>query len=108
MDAIEDRETTSLDLCAEMGGVGHQRLAEFGSILDDVERGHGGGGDRRWKRIRKEIGSRALAEDIDDLFAAAGKSSGGAAEGFAEGAGDDIDPVSDAEVFGCATSSRCP
>ena len=59
-----------------------------------------GGDDRRGERVRKEIGAGALAEELDDLFAAGGVASAGAAEGFAEGSGDDVDAALDAAVLG--------
>ena len=53
---------------------------------------------RRWSRprcwgqgIAEQVGPAALAKHFDDLFTAAGKTTAGATEGFAEGTGNDVD-----------------
>ena len=87
-------------LLAEIGGVGAQGFAEVVGRGEQIEDGERGGDDRRGERVRKEIRAGALAEELDDFFAAGGVASAGAAEGFAEGPGDDVDAALDAAVLG--------
>ena len=48
--------------------------------------------DDSWRYcIGKQVGTGALAQHLYDFFATGGEASGGAAQGFAQGAGDDID-----------------
>ena len=80
-----------------------RRSSTCEQVEDFERRGDDGWGDR----VGEEIGARTLAQELDDLFAAAGVAAAGAAEGFAERAGDDVDAALDAcSVRGCRGRSR--
>src|SRR5436305_13090744 len=62
-----------------------------------------GCGDDRWRnRVRKQIRARALPQELDNLFAAAGETAASATKRFAERAGDDVDLAHDAAILGPA------
>ncbi len=59
-------------------------------------------------RIRKQIGTRALAQQIDDLFSSAGVAAAGAAQRFAQRAGQNVDAAHHVVMFVRAASRICP
>lgn len=75
------------------------------SGLQQVEDLEGGGGDDRGEGVGEEVRAGALAQQGDDLGAGCDVAAGGAAEGLAEGAGDDVDAVHDAVQLGGAAAA---
>ena len=90
---------------AEACGVPLQPRAEFARALHQVERGERSGHDRRCERVREEVGARSLPQQLDDLGASGDVAAGGAAEGFAERARDDVDAVLHTEQLGRARAA---
>ena len=62
------------------------------------------GSQRRRQGVGEEVGPRPLAQQIDDLFAAGCVSAGSAAEGLAQGRGDDVDAALHPAVLGSAAA----
>ena len=65
------------------------------ALVEQVEHDERGGRDRRGDRVGEQVRPRALAQQVDDLPAAARVAAARAAERLAERAGDDVDPVRD-------------
>jgi len=97
-------ESSGFQAGAVVAGVGFEFVAEFGGRGEQFQRGEGAGGDGGREGIGKEIRTGALAEEVDNFLASADVTAAGAAEGFAEGAGVDVDAVLDAAVLGSATA----
>ena len=85
------------------GGGGGGGGAPPPAVLDQIEHLERGGCDRRHQRVGKQIGPRALAQQLDDSPAPARVAAAGAAEGFAQGAGDNINFAHHTTVFVSAT-----
>ena len=52
--------------------------------------------------VGKEIRTRSLPQELDDVLSRAGKSTTGATESFPQSASDDVDSAHDITVFGRA------
>ena len=89
---------------AEEARVRVEAQAQFRAPGDEVQGGDRRRGDHRGERVREQVRPRALAQEVDDLLPSAHVAPGRAAEGLAEGAGQDVDPVHDAEVLGRAAA----
>ena len=74
--------------------------------LQQVQRGDRRRDDGRGQRVREEVRPGPLAQHLDDLGAARGVAAGAPAQRLAEGAGDDVHPVLDAEQLGRAAPGR--
>src|SRR5437899_10295633 len=102
----DDRMHSRLDGQATVGQRGAkifcvflQLVAQFSRCAEKFERFQRRG-DHRWRnRVGKQIWSRSLPQKIDNLLTSAGESAAGAAECFAEGPGDDVDPTHHAAIF---------
>ena len=77
------------------------QLVAFGEHPEHFDRGsHDGGG----QRIGEEVGTRPLAQHVDDLLAARGEAAHGAAEGLAQRAGQDVHLAAQVVEFGDAAA----
>ncbi len=74
--------------------------------LQQVEHLQRGRRDRRRDAVGEQIGPRALAQPADDFPARGDIAAAGAAQGLAEGAGEDVDPADDAAQFMRAAAAR--
>mmetsp|Transcript_78788 Transcript_78788/g.219008 ORF Transcript_78788/g.219008 Transcript_78788/m.219008 type:complete len:389 (-) Transcript_78788:393-1559(-) len=99
-----DLEAGGLDGLAEVGGVGFELVTQRGGAFQQVQHGQRRAGDARRQRVAEQIGPRALAQQLDHLLARRREAAGGAAQGLAEGAGDDVDLAEHAAVLGRAAA----
>ena len=65
-----------------------------------------GGRDGRGERVGEQVRPGPLPQHLDDLFAGGGVAAARAAEGLAQRAGHDVDPILDAEQFRRAGAGR--
>ena len=106
MGARFDLETGGLDCLAEPGGVALKLVAQLRAALEQIEHRDRRADDHRRHRVREQIGSRALPQQLDHLAPAAGKAARCTAERLAQGAGDDVDFAENAAVLmGAATGA---
>src|SRR5690606_6336115 len=73
---------------------------------EEVHDGERGGDDRGRQRVAEQVRARAVAQQLDDLAAGGDEPARGAAEGLAEGAGEDVDPAHGAVVLVAAAAGR--
>src|SRR5580704_15273238 len=73
--------------------------------VGEINRGQGCAGDGGGNGVAEEVWAAALAEEIDHFAAAADVTAAGSAEGFAEGAGEDVDAISEVVMFGRAAAA---
>ena len=83
----------------EQLGVAEQGRPQLAAALDQLERGEGGGHDRRGQRVREEVGAALLPQHRHDLAAGGDIAAAGTAERLAEGAGIDVHALGDPEVL---------
>ena len=102
--AVFELESGFAQACLEASHVVHQAVAQLGGAVEQVEYGEAGSDDGWGEAVAKEVGARALAEHFDELLAAGGESAHGAAEGFAEGSGNDVDAAENAAQLDRTTS----
>ena len=102
--AVGNVESGGAEFFAVVACVGGEAVAEFGGTGDEVEGGDGGGGDHGSEGVGEQVGARTLAEERDDFAAAADVAAAGAAEGFAERAGKDVDATEDVAELGRAAT----
>ena len=74
------------------------------ALGQDLEHLDGRRGDHRGDGIGEEIRAGTLTEHVDDLFPAGGETTYGATEGFAKGAGKDVDAPVAVELLGYAAA----
>ena len=86
-----DVETAGHHLVAEVGDVLHEAVVELVGLVEHLEGLEGCADDAGGHGVGEEVRARALAQEVDDLLTAGGEAAHGAAEGFAQGAGVDID-----------------
>src|SRR3954454_5363971 len=90
------------DAFAEVLRIRDEAIAELARAAEQIEHGDRCTGDRRRDRVRKEIRTRPLPQDRDDLLLAGREATCGAAERLAEGRRHHVDALRDAEVLGRA------
>ena len=81
----------------EACGVAVQTEPQVVGRLQQVEDRERGTDDGRSDRVGEQIGPGSLLEHLDDLASSCDVTAAGATQGLAEGPGDDVDPVADAE-----------
>jgi hypothetical protein len=86
-----DVEAQSGEALAEEAGVVFQPVAQRGVGLEQVEHRQAGADDGRCHGVGEQVGARALAQQRDHVAAGGGEAATGAAQGLAQGAGDDVD-----------------
>src|SRR5215467_10403692 len=104
MHAGFDRQAVLRQRSTEKLCVFLELVAQFGRCAEKLERFQRS--SNNWWRdgIGKQIWPRTLPQKIDDLPAPAGEASAGAAQSFAERAGDNIDPAHHPAIFVRAAS----
>ena len=73
---------------------------ELVGFLEHLEHLEAGADDHRREGVGEEVRAGTLAEEVDDLLAAGRESADGTAEGFAEGAREDVDAAVAVELLG--------
>jgi hypothetical protein len=81
----------------EERAVGAQGRSGLTGGCHEIEGGQRAGDDGRGDRVGEQVGTRALTQQVDHFPVARDVATGGTAEGLAQRAGDDVDPVGDAE-----------
>ena len=98
---------SSLDhLVPEVVDILDELVVEGIALFQHLEGLEGCADDHRRKRIREEVRTALLTEDLDDLLAAGRESADCAAECLSAGTGEDIDTAIAAELLGDTVSSR--
>ena len=104
MYAGDDVKTSLSELLSVVCSGLFQMITESGILLEDIKHCHAGACDGRSQGVGEEVRTAPLTKQIYDLFAGAGESAAGSAEGFTEGTGDDIDSALYAAVLGSSAS----
>ena len=94
-----DRQAALRQRGAEELCVFLELVAQFGRRTQKLQCFQRGSDNRRRDSVGKQIRPRTLPQKIDDLLAPAGEPAAGTAQGFAECAGDNIDPAHHAAIF---------
>ncbi len=102
--AGQEIETELLHLRAEVARVLMHLVAQRGGLGQHIDRCDRCRADGRGEGVGEEVGAAALAQQVDDLALGGGVTAGGAAHGLAEGAGQDVDTVHHAAIFGRAAA----
>lgn len=100
----DDVKTSLSELLSVVCSGLFQMITESGIFLEDIKHCHAGACDGRSQGVGEEVRTAPLTKQIYDLFAGAGESAAGSAEGFTEGTGDDIDSALYAAVLGSSAS----
>ena len=91
---------------AEEGCVFMHPLPKVVALFQQLDRAQGGRTDRGRDRVREQIRPAALAQQFDNGLSRGGIAARGAAQSFAEGPRQDVDPVGNAKVVRCAAPMR--
>src|SRR5690606_28791372 len=91
---------------AQIPSVLFEPVTQTGVGFQQVEHLDGRAYDRRCDTVRKEVGPRTLAQQLNDLGASADETAGGATKCLAECAGDDIDLAEYTPIFVGSAAAR--
>src|SRR5207244_13065056 len=91
---------------AEVGRVVAEAVAQLVRALDQLEGPQASRGDRRRDAVREQVGTRALAQELDDLPPARDVAAARAADCLPESSGQDVDALDDAVMLRRAASAR--
>ena len=103
--AVERLEAGLRKSSAERNRVRMEPVDEGRLGAEHTHRGECAAGDRGRDRVREELRPRALREQVADLVRGRDEAAGGASEGLAERARDDVDLAEHAEVL-CDAAAR--
>src|SRR5581483_219909 len=102
--AVEGLEAECTEALAELSGLTVQLRDQLRLAPQDAHRLERRARDRRRQRVREELRSRALGEDVADLLARGDEAARRAAERLPERGGDHVDLAQEAVVLGDAAA----